>query len=96
MNEIRNPEVIDLNPIKAERIEIRNTIGIGYNGTVYRIIRLNKKIELANRIFFRFLRYCCSRSIALSISEDGRNPTLSITEELINLDNLYLQNIREL
>ena len=85
MNEIRNPEVIDLNPIKAERIEIRN-----------RIIRLNKKIELANRIFFRFLRYCCSRSIALSISEDGRNPTLSITEELINLDNLYLQNIREL
>ncbi len=96
MNEIRNPEVIDLNPIKAERIEIRNTIGIGYNGTTYRIIRLNKKIELANRIFFRFLRYCCSCSIALSISEDGRNPTLSITEELINLDNLYLQNIREL
>ena len=90
-----SPETIDLKPITAERIEIRNTIGIGYNGTVYKTIKLNKKIAVENNIFVRFFRYCCSRSIALSISEEGPNPTLSITDELINLDNFYLQYIRE-
>ena len=78
-----NPIIRDLKPINDITIDMRNTIGIGYNGTTYNnvAVRINNRTE--RKIFWRFLRYWISLSIALSIEDEGLIPTLSITELLM-------------
>ena len=78
-----NPIIRDLKPINDITIDMRYTIGIGYNGTTYNnvAVRINNRTE--RKIFWRFLRYWISLSIALSIEDEGLIPTLSITELLM-------------
>ena len=77
------PRIGDLKPINDIIMDIRNTIGTGYNGTTYNnvAVRINNRIE--RKMFWRFLRYWISRSIALAIEDEGLIPTLSLSELLM-------------